>query len=332
MSQSIECRFAGLFGQEDLKDLKMRNRSGIMISMNRLSTEKRRQVIGCLVEGNSIRATCRMTGVAKNTVVKLLVDLGTVCSLYMDRELRDLPCERIQTDEIWSFVYSKEKNIPTDRQGEAGDVWTWVGMDADTKLVVSFLIGGRGTDEARMFMADLASRLRHRVQLTTDGHRSYLLAVKDAFKDDVDYAMLVKLYGSETKEDRRKYSPAVCLGAEKQRITGTPDPDHVSTSYIERQNLTMRMGIRRFTRLTNAFSKKLENHTAAVALHFAHYNFVRPHSALGGRTPAMAAGVTDHQWSLDELIGLLEEAESVPVKRGRYAKTRTARREAADSK
>jgi IS1 family transposase len=295
--------------------------------MNRLSSEKRKAVIAALVEGNSIRATCRMTGVAKNTVVKLLVDLGTVCSVHQDRLLRDLPCERVQCDEIWSFVYSKQKNVPEHKRGEAGDVWTWVGMDADTKLVVSYLVGARGTDEAREFMADLASRLRHRVQLTTDGLRQYLLAVPGAFKSDVDYALLVKIYGTATKEEQRKYSPAVCLGQDKQPIIGNPDPDHISTSYIERQNLTMRMSIRRFTRLTNAFSKKVENLTAAVSLHFFHYNFCRVHKTLG-TTPAVAAGVTDHPWTLDELIGLLAEAEATPIRRGSYTKTREARRAA----
>jgi IS1 family transposase len=297
--------------------------------VNRLRPEKRKAVIAALVEGNSIRATCRMTGVAKNTVVKLLVDLGTVCSVHQDRLLRDLPCERVQCDEIWSFVYAKQKNVPKSKkdEGEAGDVWTWVGMDADTKLVVSYLVGGRGPAEARAFMMDLASRLRHRVQLTTDGLKPYLLAVPAAFKNEVDYALLVKIYGSQTKEEQRKYSPAVCLGADKQPMIGNPDPDHISTSYIERQNLTMRMSMRRFTRLTNAFSKKVENLTAAVSLHFFHYNFCRVHKSLG-TTPAVAAGVADHVWKLEELIGLLEEAEAVSVKRGRYAKTREARRAA----
>src|SRR4051794_7928920 len=295
--------------------------------MNRLSTEQRKQVIAALVEGNSIRATCRMTGVAKNTVVKLLIDLGTVCSIHQDRLMRDLPCERVQTDEIWSFVYAKAKNVPEHKRGEAGDVWTWVGMDADTKLVVSYLIGGRGPEEANAFMRDLASRVRHRVQLTTDGHRPYLLAVRGAFEDNVDYAMLVKIYGSPTREDQRRSSPPVCLGQDKQPIIGNPRAEDISTSYIERQNLTMRMSMRRFTRLTNAFSKKVENLTAAVSLHFFHYNFCRVHKTLG-TTPAVAAVVTDHVWKLKDLIGLLEGAEAMPVRRGSYTKTREARREA----
>ncbi len=299
-----------------------------MVSMNRLSTEKRAQVVAALVEGNSIRATVRMTGVAKNTVTKLLVDLGTVCSIYQDQAMRDLPCERIQCDEIWAFVYAKQKNVPPDKRGEAGDVWTWVAMDADTKLVPSYRIGGRDLSEATAFITDLAGRLRHRVQLTTDGHAPYLLAVKGAFNGEIDYAQLVKLYGNDrSMKPERRYSPAVCLAAIPKRVSGSPDPDHISTSYIERQNLTMRMGMRRYTRLTNAFSKKVENLAAAVSLHFMHYNFCRVHKTLG-TTPAVAAGVTDHVWTLDELIGLLAEAEATPVKRGGYAKTRAIKRAA----
>jgi IS1 family transposase len=292
-----------------------------MVSMNRLSTERRRQVIAALVEGNSIRATCRMTGVAKNTVVKLLVDLGTVCSIYQDHVMRDLTCERIQCDEIWSFVGAKQRNASPKQRAEGwGDVWTWVALDADTKLVLSYRIGARDTREAMDFMLDLAKRLRHRVQLTTDGHDPYLRAVKGAFENDIDYAMLVKIYGA-SPEAQRRYSPPVCLGTNATVVSGEPDRDHVSTSYVERQNLTMRMSMRRFTRLTNAFSKKVENLAAAVSLHFMHYNFCRVHKTLG-TTPAAAAGIADHVWTLDELIGLLEEAERVPVKRGRYAKTR----------
>jgi IS1 family transposase len=294
--------------------------------MNRLSPEKRRAVIASLVEGNSIRATCRMTGVAKNTVTKLLSDLGVVCSVYQDRVMRDLPCKRIQADEIWTFCYAKAKNVPSDKRGEFGygDIWTWVAIDADTKLVPSFRIGPRDTQEARVFMADVAKRLRHRVQLTTDAHRPYLTAVEDAFDGEVDYAQLVKLYGNDPDSRRKsgaaKYSPGVCIGSHADVITGSPDAAHVSTSYVERANLTMRMSMRRFTRLTNAFSKKIENLTAAVSLHFMHYNFCRPHQTLSGATPAMAAGLTDHVWSLDELVNLLAEAESYPTKRGPYKK------------
>ena len=298
--------------------------------MNRLSAEKRVQVIASLVEGNSIRATVRMTGVAKNTVTKLLVDIGTVCSIYQDRVLRGLSCERVEADESWAFCYAKERNVPVEKRGEFGygDVWTWVGMDADTKLVVSYRVGTRGLGEARAFMKDLASRLSRRVQLTTDGHRPYLTAVEDAFAGEIDYAQLVEIYGvAEPTRAGARYSPGVCLGAQMQTISGSPDPANISTSYIERQNLTMRMSMRRFTRLTNAFSKKVENLAVAVSLHFMHYNFCRVHKTLG-TTPAVAAGVTDHVWKLDELIGLLEEAEAVQVKRGSYSKTRAVKRAA----
>jgi IS1 family transposase len=292
--------------------------------MNRLSAEQRSQVIASLVEGNSIRATVRMTGVAKNTVTKLLVDMGTVCSVHQDRVMRDLTCERIQCDEIWAFVGSKQKNVPKGKEDEYGDIWTWVAIDADTKLVPSYLVGGRGMVEARQFIADLAGRLHNRVQLTTDGLNVYLTAVRNAFEGDIDYAVLNKLYAN----DRRPgYSPATCIGTERHTVTGSPDPKHVSTSYVERQNLTMRMSMRRFTRLTNAFSKKVENLTAAVSLHFAYYNFCRVHKTLGTK-PAVAAGVTDHVWTLHELIGLLEEAEAVPVRRGSYKKTRDVKRAA----
>jgi IS1 family transposase len=292
-----------------------------MVSMNRLSSEKRAQIVACLVEGNSIRATCRMTGASKNTVVKLLTDLGLVCSIHQDRLLRDLPCERLQVDEIWSFVYAKQKNVPTDKRGEAGDVWTWVALDADTKLVPSYMIGPRDLNTATAFMTDLAKRLRHRVQLTTDGHHAYLSAVRGVFKDSVDYAQLVKIYGQTAgTSPERRYSPAVCIGADAQPVIGDPDPEHISTSYVERLNLTMRMSMRRYTRLTNAFSKKIENHAAAVSLHFMHYNYCRVHQTLG-TTPAVAAGVTDHVWKLTEIIDLLAQAETgMPQKRGPYKK------------
>jgi IS1 family transposase len=297
-----------------------------MDSMNRLSTEQRKQVISCLVEGNSIRATCRMTGVAKGTVTKLLSDLGLVCSIHMDRVMRDLPCERIQCDEIWAFVGMKQKNVPADRRGEnVGDIWTWVALDPDTKLVPTYLIGPRDPQSARNFMHDLARRLRSRIQLTTDAFGPYLPAVRAAFGSNVDYAQLVKTYGSDSDPRRpeRRYSPSICLGADPLPINGNPDPDHISTSHIERLNLGMRMSMRRYTRLTNAFSKKVENLTAAVSLHFMHYNFCRVHQTLK-TTPAVAAGITDHVWSLDELIGLLEEAERVPTKRGPYKKRQAA--------
>ena len=305
------------------------DRSRIMGSMNRLSNAKRAAVIASLVEGNSIRATVRMTGVAKNTVTKLLVDMGTVCSIHQDRVMRDLACERIQCDEIWAFVGAKQKNVTPDKAEQGwGDVWTWVALDPDTKLVPTYRVGPRDLQEAQLFMQDVAKRLAHRVQLTTDGHRPYLRAVEDAFAGEVDYAQLITVYGSATKEEQRRYSPAVCIGSGRQKITGNPDMAHVSTSHVERQNLTMRMSMRRFTRLTNAFSKKVENLTAAVSLHFAYYNLCRVHASLNGKTPAMAAGVTDHVWTLDDLIGLLVEAEAVLVRRGSYKTTRDVKREA----
>jgi IS1 family transposase len=269
-----------------------------------------------------------MTGVAKNTVTKLLVDLGTVCSVYMDRVMTDLPCERIQCDEIWAFVYAKQKNVPEEKRGEAGDVWTFVALDSDTKLVPTFHIGPRDQASALSFMRDVAKRMRNRVQLTTDGFTTYLRAVPEAFEGDVDYGVLVKQYGTDADPRRpeRRYSPSVVIAADSMKINGEPDDEHISTSHVERLNLTMRMSMRRYTRLTNAFSKKVENLAAAVALHFMHYNFCRVHKTLG-TTPAVAAGISGHVWTLAKLIALLEQAERDPVKRGRYAKTR-ARREA----
>ena len=302
-----------------------------MVSMNRLSPDKRAQVIRCLVEGNSIRATVRMTGVAKNTVTKLLVDLGTACSVHMDTAMRGLSCQRVQVDEIWAFVGAKAKNVSDEKAAQGwGDVWTWVALDPDTKLVPSYRVGTRDVEDAYAFMQDVAGRLASRVQLTSDGHRPYLNAVRRTFGDGIDYAQLVKVYGSDKYRDRTtRYSPAVCIGAERHKVIGNPDPSHISTSNVERQNLTMRMSMRRFTRLTNAFSKKVENLAAAVSLHFCHYNFCRVHQSLGV-TPAMAAGIADHPWNIDELIGLLEAAESVTTKRGRYVKTREQRRAISD--
>jgi len=277
--------------------------------MNRLSPARRATVIRCLVEGNSIRATVRITGAAKNTVTKLLVELGEACYEYQDRVLRDLTTKRVQCDEVWSFVGCKEKNVPPSERDQfgIGDVWTWTALDADTKLMICWQVGERDAGTAQEFIADLSSRLSNRVQLTTDGLKVYLTAVEDAFGGAVDYAMLVKLYGTDAAEGEKRYSPAICIGADKTRINGRPDPKHVSTSYVERQNLTMRMGLRRFTRLTNAFSKKLENHACAVSLHFMYYNFARPHQTLANpypRTPAMAAGIADHVWSIEEIVAL----------------------------
>jgi IS1 family transposase len=276
--------------------------------MNTLATEKRIRVVAALVEGNSIRSTVRMTGIAKNTVVKLLVDLGTACLEYQHDKLVGLSCKRLQVDEIWSFVGMKQKKIPVERQGEPGigDVWTWTAIDADTKLVPCWAIGGRDAGYANEFIRDLTARLAGRVQLTSDGHKVYVEAVEDAFGADIDYAQLVKLYGAE-RPDEARYSPAKCTGARRQIVTGDPDERYISTSYVERQNLTMRMHMRRFTRLTNAFSKKLANHSAAIALHFMYYNFGRIHSTLR-ITPAMAAGVADHVWELEEIIGLLNRS------------------------
>jgi IS1 family transposase len=288
--------------------LTLRKRSRILFIMNKLPTEKRIQVLHALVEGNSLRATARLADVSFNTVAKLFVDAAKACLDYQDKALRNLSCKRLQLDEIWSFVYAKQKNVPDNKVGSAGDIWTWVAIDADTKLVPSWRVGDRSTHTARDFVDDLASRLTHRVQITTDGHRPYLEAIEGAFGADIDYAMLVKVYGADPAGEKR-YSPAECLGAVKTRIEGNPDPNHVSTSYVERQNLTMRMSIRRFTRLTNAFSKKVENHALSVALHYMHYNFCRIHKTLRV-TPAMAASVTDKLWSISDIVAVLEAWEA----------------------
>jgi len=274
--------------------------------MNQLTTEKRAQIIAALVEGCSIRSTVRMTGASKNTIAKLLVELGAACSEYLDKHLVNLNCKRVQVDEIWSFCYAKQKNVTpeiAEKNPFAGDVWTWTAIDADSKLIVSWIVGPRDGVTARIFVNDLANRLADRIQLTTDGLSVYLQAVERAFRGDVDYAQLVKIYG-ESSEGQKRYSPAECIGCERNVVVGYPDPEHVSTSYVERQNLTMRMSMRRFTRLTNAFSKKIENHVATVALHVMYYNFVRIHQTLR-ITPAMAAGVTDRLWSVADLVGLL---------------------------
>lgn len=286
--------------------------------MKHLSDEKRAQVIACICEGNSIRSTVRMTGVSKNTVTKLVVELGAECIRYQDRAFRNLKCKRIQADELWSFCYSKDKNVPEEKRGKLGygDVWTWIAIDADTKLIPSFFVGNRDAESANEFIRGLADRLSHRVQLTTDGHTAYLTAVEEAFGADIDYAMLVKLYGSNPEKDTR-YSPAECIGCVQKTIAGRPDPKHVSTSYAERQNLTMRMSLRRFTRLTNAFSKKIENHIAAIGIYLMYYNFARVHQTLRV-TPAMEAGVEDHVWTISEMIGLLPQPKFGP--RGPYKK------------
>jgi IS1 family transposase len=274
--------------------------------MNRLSTEQRAQIVAALVEGNSIRATVRMTGAAKNTITKLLVDLGAACSEYQDRVLRDLPCTTIECDEIWAYCYSKQKNVPEQFKGTPGygDVWTWTALCADTKLVPSWLVGERTIDDGIIFMEDLRSRLANRVQLTTDGYKAYWTSIGMTFGQDVDWAVLHKLYGSDPNSEVR-YSPPICTGIDISVRKGNPDPAKISTSYVERQNLTMRMGMRRFTRLTNGFSKKVENLAHAVALHYMHYNFARVHQTLK-TTPAMAAGVADHKWTTHEIAALLD--------------------------
>ena len=290
--------------------------------MNKLPPKTRTLILRCLVEGMSIRATARTADVSKNTVTKLMVDAGKACAEYQDHALRDLPCRRIQVDEVWSFIYSKAANVERAKAApaEAGDVWTWTAIDAETKLVPSWRVGDRSGLTAIDFMDDLRDRLANRVQLTSDGHKAYLEAVEGAFGGDVDYAQLVKLYGStEGQGSEKRYSPATCTGIRKRRVEGKPDPDHVSTSYVERQNLTMRMSMRRFTRLTNAFSKKVENHAHAVALHFMYYNFCRIHSTLK-ITPAMAAGVTEHLWEICDIVKLIEDAEPKPGPRGPYTK------------
>ncbi|MGB5139906.1 MAG: IS1 family transposase, partial [Candidatus Zixiibacteriota bacterium] len=265
--------------------------------------------VSALVEGNSIRSTVRMTGASKNTIVKLLAEIGSVCAEYQDKTLRNLKCTKIQCDEIWSFCYAKQKNVPKDKQGQFGygSIWTWTALDPDSKLIVSWLVGMRNAEWANAFMADLKKRLSNRVQLTTDTNRTYLVAVDEAFGTDIDYAMLIKLYGKEPTDETR-YSPPKCIGCHRQAIVGRPDPEEVSTSHVERQNLTMRMGMRRFTRLTNGFSKKVENLEHAVALHFMYYNFCRIHQTLRV-TPAMAAGVTNHLWKISDIVKLLEAKE-----------------------
>ncbi len=278
--------------------------------MNRLSTAKRVAVVASLVEGNSIRATARMTNVSKPTILKLLAQLGDVCAAYHSENVRDLRSKRIECDEIWQFCYAKAKNVPADKRDTFGygDVWTWTALDSDSKLIVSWLVGGRDAGSAFTFMNDVASRIKTRVQLTTDGHKVYVNAVEDAFGADVDYAMLTKVYGN-APENETRYSPAKILSSNTEVIKGNPNPKYISTSFVERQNLTMRMSIRRFTRLTNAFSKKVENHAAAVALHFMYYNFCRVHQTLRV-TPAMAAGISQHVWEIGEIIALLDAVEN----------------------
>lgn len=291
--------------------------------MNKLPLKTRSLILRCLVEGNSIRSTARLADVSKNTVTKLLIEAGKMCGEYQGRVLRDLPCRRVQVDEIWSFVYAKQKNVAAAKAApeDAGDVWTWTAICADTKLVPSWLVADRSSASAIEFMDDLAKRLASRVQLSSDGHKPYLEAVEGAFGGDIDYAVIQKIYGTAPEAARGRYSPAVCTGVRKERVEGDPDPAHVSTSYVERNNLTMRMSMRRFTRLTNAFSKKIENHAHSVSLHFMYYNFCRQHKSLNKLSPAMAAGVTDRLWDIEDIVKLVDEAVPKPGRRGPYKKT-----------
>lgn len=294
--------------------------------MNKLSSDKRASILTLLVEGSSLRAITRITGVSLDTVTKLLIDAGRACQAFHDEAVRNVQAKRVQCDEIWSFTYAKQKNVVTAKAApeQAGDTWTWTALDADSKLLVSWLVGGRDAEYAAAFMEDVAGRLASRVQLTTDGLKAYLNAVDDAFGADVDYAQLVKLYGPTSESAKGRYSPAECTGIIKTRVEGKPDPKHVSTSYVERQNLTMRMHMRRFTRLTNAFSKKVENHAYAVALHCTFYNFVRMHKTLRC-SPAMAAGLTTRLWEMKDIVTLVEKAEAVraPKVRGPYKPRQT---------
>lgn len=288
--------------------------------MNRLSVADRAKILGMLVEGNSLRSCARMADVSLNTVTKLLVDIGAACEQFHNERVRNVRVRRLQCDEIWCFVGAKAKNVTPEQKAEGwGDTWTWTGICADSKLCVSYLVGGRDADWAMDFMLDCAARIKGHVQITTDGHKAYLEAVEEAFGADVDYAQLQKIYGAPSDEEQRHYSPARCIGCEMKAVSGDPDPKHVSTSYVERHNLTMRMSMRRFTRLTNAFSKKVQNHTAMVAIHAVHYNFARIHKSLR-ITPAMACGLSDHVWSLEEIILMADRYAPKPVPRGPYKK------------
>ena len=288
--------------------------------MNKLPLEKRVQILSMLCEGSSMRSISRVIGVSFNTVDKLLQDAGAACVAFHDETVRGVQAQRVQCDEIWSFCYAKAKNLPSAKNAPfgAGDIWTWTALDADSKLIVSWLVGGRDAEYANEFMQDVASRLADRVQLTTDGHYAYLNAVEGAFGADVDFAQLVKLYGQAPDAEKR-YSPPVCVGAKKETFNGRPAKRHISTSYVERQTLTMRMSMRRFTRLTNAFSKRIINHYHALALYFVWYNFVRIHTSLRV-TPAMAAGVTDKLWEMEDIVALIDANASEPKKRGPYKK------------
>jgi IS1 family transposase len=289
--------------------------------MNKLPLAKRVQILSMLCEGSSMRAITRVAGISLNTVTKLLIDAGKACDAYHDQHVRGVKATRVQCDEIWAFCYSKQKNVMIAKAAPegAGDVWTWTALEASSKLILSYMVGGRDSEYAMALMDDLRSRIVNRVQLTTDGHRAYLSAVEEAFGDDIDYAQLIKLYGNAPEAFKGRYSPAECLGAKKLPITGKPDKAHVSTSYVERSNLTIRMHMRRFTRLTNAHSKKLENHGYAVALHVMFYNFTRIHSTLRV-SPAMAAGVSTRLWDMSDIVALIDAREEAPKRPATYRK------------
>ncbi len=290
--------------------------------MNKLPLKTRVQILSMLCEGSSMRSISRVADVSINTVSKLLIDAGKACSTFHDDKVRAVKSRRVQVDEIWSFTAAKQKNVASMKvpvEG-AGDTWTWTALDADTKLIVTWLVGGRDGEYAMAFMDDLRARLANRVQLTSDGHKAYLDAVEGAFGGDVDYAMLVKIFGASPESTKGRYSPAECTGIRKERIEGNPDPKYVSTSFAERQNLTMRMQMRRFTRLTNAFSKKFENHMHMVALYTVWYNFVKQHKTLKGLSPAMSAGLSETLWSMTDLAEMVDAAQPKPGKRGKYKK------------
>ena len=302
--------------------LAINGKTGIIGGMNKLPLQTRVQILSMLCEGSSMRSISRVCDVSINTVSKLLVDAGKACAAFHDEKVRDVKARRVQVDEIWSFTYAKQKNVPTAKRQDLayGDTWTWTALDADSKLLITWLVGGRDSDYAIGFMDDLRSRLANRVQLTSDGHKAYLEAVEGAFGGDIDYAMLVKMYGAAPDSAKGRYSPAECTGARKERIEGNPDPKHISTSFAERQNLTMRMQMRQFTRLTNAFSKKFENHMHMVALYTVWYNFVKQHKSLKGLSPAMAAGVSKTLWEMKDLAEMVDAAAMKPGRRGPYKK------------